>query len=58
MEDAGTYICVARNAAGEAMTQAAVGVIPEAKLTSATGIAEQQVYIEKVSQLEQHQQSR
>ena len=40
------------------MTQAAVGVIPEAKLTSATGIAEQQVYIEKVSQLEQHQQSR
>merc|ERR1712223_2297961 len=58
VEDAGTYICVARNAAGEAMTQAQVGVIPEAKLTSATGIAEQQVYIEKVQQLEQHQQSR
>ena len=43
VEDAGTYICVARNAAGEAMTQAQIGVTPEAKLTSATGIAEQQV---------------
>ena len=58
IEDAGTYVCVARNAAGEAMTQASVQVIPEAKLTSATGIAEQQVYIEKVQQLEQFQQSK
>lgn len=58
VEDAGTYICVARNASGEAMTQASIGVTPEAKLTSATGIAEQQVYIEKTAQLEQYQQSR
>lgn len=58
VEDAGTYICVARNASGEAMTQAHIDIVPEAKLTSATGIAEQQQYIEKVQQLEQHQQSR
>ena len=57
-EDAGTYICVARNAAGEAMTQSQIGVIAEAKLTSATGIAEQQQYIEKVQQLEQFQASK
>merc|ERR1719232_565996 len=40
------------------MTQANIAVIPEAKMTSATGIAEQQVYIEKVAQLEQYQQSK
>ena len=58
LEDAGTYICVARNASGEASTQASVQVIPEAKLTSTTGIAEQQMYIEKVQQLEQFQASK
>ena len=34
VEDAGTYVCVARNASGEAMTQAQIGVMAEAKLTS------------------------
>ncbi len=58
VEDAGTYVCLAKNASGEAMTQSQIVVIPEAKLTSATGIAEQQVYIEKVQQLEQYQQSK
>ena len=58
VEDAGTYVCVARNASGEAMTQAQIGVVAEAKMTSATGIAEQQVYIEKAQQLEQYQQSK
>ena len=43
VEDAGTYVCVARNASGEAMTQSNIGVTPEAILTSTTGIAEQQV---------------
>merc|ERR1712018_914231 len=58
VKDAGTYVCVARNASGEAMTQAQIGVMAEAKLTSATGIAEQQQYIEKVQQLEQYQASK
>ena len=58
VEDAGTYVCVARNASGEAMTQSNIGVTPEAILTSATGIAEQQQYIEKVQQLEQYQASK
>jgi titin len=40
------------------MTQSMIGVVPEAKMTSTTGIAEQQQYIEKVQQLEQYQQSK
>ncbi len=57
-EDTGEYTCVARNASGEAATSARIQVIADAQLTSATGIAEQQQYIEKVAQLEQFQASK
>ena len=57
-EDAGTYICRATNAAGEAVTQASIQVSISQQLMQSTGIAEQQQYIEKVQQLEQYQASK
>ena len=57
-EDAGTYTCRATNAAGEAITQASITVSVSQQLMQSTGIAEQQMYIEKVQQLEQHQASK
>jgi hypothetical protein len=54
-EDAGTYTCRATNAAGEAITQATIEVSVSQEMSASTGIAEQQQYIQKVQQLEQHQ---
>lgn len=57
-EDAGTYVCRAVNAAGEAVSQCTIGVRVSKDLTDSTGIMEQQQYIEKVEMLERQQQSR
>ena len=58
LEDAGTYICRAVNAAGEAFTTTTLRVSATVDLTAMTGIAEQEAYIKKVQQLEQYQASK
>ena len=58
LEDAGTYICRAVNAAGEAFTTTTLKVTATVDLTASTGIAEQETYIKKVQQLEEYQASK
>jgi len=58
VEDAGTYICRAVNAAGEALTTTTLRVAATVDLTASTGIAEQETYIKRVQQLEHHQASK
>ena len=57
-EDAGTYVCRAVNAAGEAVSQCTVSVRVTQDLTDSTGIMEQRQYIEKTEMLERQQQSK
>jgi hypothetical protein len=58
LEDAGTYICRAVNASGEAFTTTTLKVSATYDLTASTGIAEQEIYIKKVQQLEEYQASK
>ena len=54
-DDSGNYVCRAINAAGEAKSAARIRVTATTETTEATGIVEQQQYIEKIQMLEQQQ---
>ena len=54
-EDAGTYVCKAINASGQAQSQTQVRVQATTDLMSSTGIIEQEQYIQQTHLLEQQQ---